>query len=237
MGRSLPQAANTAKKICPVNQKAPLRSHGCGSQFSLNGTWATFHEPVPRPDGQRFIDVPVPLITAFAPADRMCIPGELLQALKLSLETQEGSRRKQEGKHDLSEHRFVDPPEQLQPKPGARDKARQTDQEEPYRFCRDRSFYAEPYCRHQEDRDSYRLENRALNIFGPAAQTAPDCHENPREAGETAERAIEEAHRGVDRGAIGRGQFQGRPKERIDAVQDKEDSDRDLDTAGIGPGQ
>src|SRR5262245_49899849 len=233
MGRSLPQAANTAKKICPVNQKAPLRSHRCVSQFSLNGTWATFHEPVPRPDRQRFIDVPVPLITAFAPADRMCIPGELLQALKLSLENQEGSRRKQEGKHDLSEHRFVDPPEQLQPKPGARDKARQTDQEEPYRFCRDRSFYAEPYRRHQEDRDSHRLESCALNVLRPAAQAAPDRHKNARESRQPPNHAVEETDRGIRGGASTLGQLDGRTEERIKTVKDKKCSDSDPNATRI----
>src|SRR5947207_287255 len=107
--------------------------------------------------------------------------------------------------------------EQFQPEPGARNDTWQSNQEEPECSSCNCAGYAEPYRRHQKDRDSHRLESRALNLLGPAAQAAPDRHYNTCKSRESAKRAVDKADCGICGDASTRGQFEGRTEECIKA--------------------
>src|ERR1700730_6226924 len=93
-------------------------------------------------------------------------------------EDQRRARRQQQHEHDPTKHRFVEMAVELHAQPGGDEQHRKSKQEQPDCVCRDDTLGAEPRGAHGKDRNRYGLKDGALLILRPAAQPAPDCHEN-----------------------------------------------------------
>src|SRR5258708_40175757 len=79
-----------------------------------------------------------------------------------------------------------------------------------------------------------RLEHGALRVLRPAAQPAPDRDDDAGEPGGAAEDAIEQANSGVRRRAAGADRLHRRPRQPVDAVQDRQPADARPDIMRIG---
>src|SRR6516225_11346724 len=106
-------------------------------------------------------------------------------------EQQRDAREEQQREYDLAEGCLVNPAEQLEAEPGSAEHAGQSHHKEFSRLRSDGSLRAKPDRAHQEDRNRDRLKHRALDVFRPAAQSAPDGDENAGQAREAAEYAVE----------------------------------------------
>src|SRR5215831_11841084 len=124
---------------------------------------------------------------------------------------------------------------ELQPDPRPGQQCRKAEEEEPSRVRRYCAAYSQPQAAHGEYRDANRLEDCALLVLGPAANTAPDGGENAGKAGQAAQDPIQKAYAGIRCCTATLDGLHRRSGEAINAVEDKQRADRDANMLGPGP--
>jgi hypothetical protein len=120
--------------------------------------------------------------------------------------------------------------------PGSRQEHGKPKREQLDDVQRDRPLGAEPGGAHGEDRDPDGLEHGALLVLLPAAQAAPDGHQNPGKAGHPAQHTVEEADARIRRRA-GLDRRQGRARESVEAIENQESRHAFAHLGRIGKGE
>src|SRR5215472_14907400 len=126
---------------------------------------------------------------------------------------------------------------ELQPGPRPGQQCRKAEGEEPGRVRRNGAAYSQAQAAHREDRDANRLEDGALLVLGPAANTAPHGREDAGKAGQAAENSIKKSNAGIRRGAAALDWLHRRSGEAVSGIKDKQDADHDADKVGLGPAE
>src|SRR5207249_1801170 len=129
---------------------------------------------------------------------------------------QKDSGEQQQNQDDLSKARFVEPSVEFHSEPGAGQQHRQAEQKQLHRIGGDRAARTQPDRGHGARRDDDRLEDRALHVLRPAAQLAPYHHDDPDEAGQSAEQPVEKSDSDVGGNSALRG-LERRSRQVIDA--------------------
>src|SRR5215831_2656342 len=124
---------------------------------------------------------------------------------------------------------------ELQPDPRPGQQCRKAEEEEPSRVRRYCAAYSQPQAAHGEYRDANRLEDCALLVLGPAANTAPDGGENAGKAGQAARDPIQKAYAGIRCCTATLDGLHRRSGEAVNAVKYKHRADRDADVVRRSP--